>query len=198
MLEVSEIHEPFQKQYKSESDESHLDNPSLLYLILVSQRRGLSCLPFRLGLSELQFEVLTSYLSRLVTSSSDYFDCTPAQEDLRQDLLEMRHEEWHDLRELLLENRCGKDDAEIWLANIVAAGCLGSEHLWRDLGLPDRLSLSELLERNFPKLAEANSADMKWKKFLYKQLCEKEGAYVCRAPSCEQCAVFEDCFGSEE
>jgi nitrogen fixation protein NifQ len=39
---------------------------------------------------------------------------------------------------------------------------------------------------------------MKWKKFLYKQLCEEEGLYVCRAPSCQVCVDYERCYGSEE
>ncbi len=39
---------------------------------------------------------------------------------------------------------------------------------------------------------------MKWKKFIYKQLCITEGIYTCRAPSCEVCADYADCFGPEE
>ena len=58
--------------------------------------------------------------------------------------------------------------------------------------------LSELFARNFPRLAALNSRDMKWKKFLYKQLCEKEGINACRAPSCEQCDDYLKCFGPEE
>jgi hypothetical protein len=39
---------------------------------------------------------------------------------------------------------------------------------------------------------------MKWKKFLYKQLCEAEGLYLCRAPSCSVCVDHPLCYGSEE
>jgi NifQ. len=42
------------------------------------------------------------------------------------------------------------------------------------------------------------ASDMKWKKFIYKQLCEAEGLYVCRAPSCEVCKDYDQCFGKEE
>jgi nitrogen fixation protein NifQ len=38
---------------------------------------------------------------------------------------------------------------------------------------------------------------MKWKKFLYRQLCLEEGIYVCRAPSCEVCKDYDLCFGPE-
>jgi nitrogen fixation protein NifQ len=50
---------------------------------------------------------------------------------------------------------------------------------------------------NFPKLFDLNTGDMKWKKFLYKRLCEEEGIYVCRSPSCTECKDHDDCFGPE-
>lgn len=55
---------------------------------------------------------------------------------------------------------------------IVATG-MASDHLWQDLGLWSRQDLSELMARNFPTLAAKANRDMKWKKFLYKQLCEQ-------------------------
>jgi len=84
-----------------------------------------------------------------------------------------------------------------WLIEILVAGCLGNDHLWQDLGLWSRAQLSAMLNHNFPELAAKNDKDMKWKKFLYKQLCEAEGIYVCRAPSCEVCIDYSKCFGSE-
>lgn len=83
------------------------------------------------------------------------------------------------------------------MASIVATACMGLDHLWQDLGLWSRNELSALLHTNFPILAARNIRDMKWKKFLYKQLCEREGIYVCRAPSCDVCADYALCFGSE-
>ena len=83
------------------------------------------------------------------------------------------------------------------MAPIVAAACLGGDHLWRDLGLASRQQLRELLQHNFPQLAQRNVNDMRWKKFFYKQLCEQDGGYVCRSPSCEQCPTHHDCFGEE-
>ena len=52
--------------------------------------------------------------------------------------------------------------------------------------------------RHFSALALRNNQDMKWKKFLYKQLCEQEGINACRAPSCEVCTDYLKCFGPEE
>jgi nitrogen fixation protein NifQ len=39
---------------------------------------------------------------------------------------------------------------------------------------------------------------MKWKKFFYKQLCEREGVNACKAPSCAACDDYSKCFGSED
>ncbi len=85
-----------------------------------------------------------------------------------------------------------------WLIALIVAACLGSDHLWQDLGLFSRKELSALLTYNFPQMAVKNSKDMKWKKFIYKQLCEEEGIYICRAPSCDVCQDYQHCFGSEE
>jgi len=106
--------------------------------------------------------------------------------------------EWEDLVNLMLEFRAGDDWSEQWIAEIVAAACMGFDHLWQDLGLWSRAELSEVLRLNFPELAKRNNKDMKWKKFLYKQLCERDGTYICRAPSCDVCADYKVCFGPEE
>ncbi|MCU7810980.1 MAG: nitrogen fixation protein NifQ, partial [Candidatus Thiodiazotropha sp. (ex Notomyrtea botanica)] len=75
---------------------------------------------------------------------------------------------------------------------------LGDDHLWQDLGLWQRSDLSRLMMVCFRPLARLNDRDMKWKKFLYKQLCETEGIYTCRSPSCKVCVDYDNCFGCEE
>ena len=81
---------------------------------------------------------------------------------------------------------------------IVSRACQGRDHLWQDMGLWSRDQLSSLMLRNFPTLAQQNTQNMKWKKFIYKQLCDAEGIYTCRAPSCEVCADYAACFGPED
>lgn len=108
-----------------------------------------------------------------------------------------RVEEMADLRNLLLANRTADSEAPTLMVDIVIAGCMGDNHLWEDLGLWCRADLSRLMRAFFGPLAERNDRDMKWKKFLYKQLCETEGIYTCRAPSCEVCGDYLDCFGPE-
>jgi nitrogen fixation protein NifQ len=107
-------------------------------------------------------------------------------------------EERGELIKLLDLHRAGVEIAETWIGTIVASGCMASDHLWQDLGLWSRHDLSALMIRNFPALAAKNDRDMRWKKFLYKQLCEQEGIYLCRAPSCAQCVDYPLCFSPEE
>jgi nitrogen fixation protein NifQ len=84
------------------------------------------------------------------------------------------------------------------MAEVVTNACMANDHLWQDLGLWSREYLSQLMRQNFPSLAAKNVHDMKWKKFLYKQLCDKEGISVCRSPSCEYCVDYLNCFGPED
>lgn len=111
--------------------------------------------------------------------------------------LRQRLDEVQDVRELLLEFRRPDSADAPWLASTIAVACLGDNHLWQDLGLAHRQALSQLLCQHFPVLCERNSGDMKWKKFLYKQLCER-AAVQCRAPSCAVCSDYGFCFGPEE
>jgi nitrogen fixation protein NifQ len=97
----------------------------------------------------------------------------------------------------MLRDRAGESPSEVWMAQALAAGCMGTDHLWQDLGLWSRGDLTGLMRRNFPALARRNVKDMKWKRFLYKQLCEAEGIYTCRSPSCETCTDYHGCFGPE-
>jgi nitrogen fixation protein NifQ len=107
-------------------------------------------------------------------------------------------DEFSDLLQLLLDHRAEADEHHRNVAHLVATACMGGDHLWQDLGLPDRKALSALLSGHFPSLAAKNTGDMKWKKFFYKQLCEREGINACRSPSCAACCDYAKCFGAEE
>jgi nitrogen fixation protein NifQ len=103
-----------------------------------------------------------------------------------------------DLINLLLEYRAGPRESNSWMAQIVAWGCAGRDHLWQDLALANRGELSVLMTTAFPSLAALNTGDMKWKKFLYRHYCARDGIYVCPAPSCSECADYAKCFSPEE
>ena len=61
-------------------------------------------------------------------------------------------EEFDDLLALLRQHR--RDDLEEtrWLAHAIASACAGGNHLWEDLGMPNRAALSQLLKSYFPTL----------------------------------------------
>lgn len=158
--------------------------------IIASWQVGKGVLPDALALTETRFRSL------LAQRFSGYPLAETAQTGRQLDFSRMLEKQ--DLEQYLRQFADTENpDAEILITLIVAA-CLGSDHLWQDLGLWSRQHLSDLLQHNFPRLAAANSNDMKWKKFLYKQLCEAEGIYVCRAPSCEVCLDYPQCFAAED
>jgi len=159
-------------------------NRSLLASMIAGQAADNGCLPSHLGLGrEAYDDLLADYFP--------FFEST-AHSDRGEEI-----PEWSDLQKLLLDHRAGENDSELWIADIVATACAGRDHLWQDLGLADRGELSRLMWINFPELARANSGDMKWKKFLYRQFCSREGIYVCPAPSCGECKEYAKCFGPE-
>lgn len=109
-----------------------------------------------------------------------------------------RSDEYEDLARLLLDHRSDDRDETAWLASAMAAACLGNNHLWQDLGLANRQELSDLLQNHFASLYAKNTGNMKWKKFFYKQLCERAEVNACRAPSCRVCTDYAKCFGPED
>lgn len=166
---------------------SGLPNDDLFARMLASQAAGLGALPPGLGLAPSAFAALMA--CHFPGFSLPCRLAGPANAD-------DRHAEREDLL-VLLRHHCVGEPA-CWVAEVVTAACMGGDHLWQDLGLWSRADLSRLMAQNFPALAAGNTRDMKWKKFLYKQLCEGEGVYVCRAPSCEVCVDYAKCFGPED
>lgn len=165
-------------------------NDDLLACILASWSCGLSGLPALLGLESKEFHAMLAY-------HYPGFD----HRQLLQLQAQPDSERWQErdeLHALLLQNRGGESESEVWIAGIVSTACMAQDHLWQDLGLWSRKDLSYLLQKNFPALAARNDQDMKWKKFFYKQLCNAEGIYTCRSPSCEVCADYQECFGPED
>ena len=163
-------------------------NDELFAQMIASQMAGAGALPPGLGLSNAEFSAL---LAR-------HYPGIKLAMNVEAVIADPRALERDDVLALLLESRAGNDPSERWMAGIVTAACMDHDHLWQDLGLWSREYLSRLMTENFPELAAKNVHDMKWKKFLYKQLCEREGINACRAPSCEYCVDYLKCFGPEE
>ncbi|WP_153108744.1 nitrogen fixation protein NifQ [Propionivibrio limicola] len=106
-------------------------------------------------------------------------------------------DEFDDLVELLLEHSADLGEPGRWLVHAIATAAMGENHLWQDMGLPNRAVLSELMQTHFPALAARNVGDMKWKKFFYRQLCERADVLICKSPNCADCCDYRICFGPE-
>lgn len=165
-------------------------NDKILACMLASWQEGASVLPNHFGLEPGVF-------SSMLAQCFPELDANSLYQPGRGIDLE-RTDEFDEVYKLLLSNRAGECDSEKWMAEIVARSCQGQDHLWQDMGLWSRDQLSSLMLRNFPQLASRNINNMKWKKFIYKQLCITEGIYTCRAPSCEVCVDYDNCFGPED
>lgn len=109
-----------------------------------------------------------------------------------------RSDEFFDLVELLMSHCSGEPRIGKWVAHAIATASMGQNHLWQDMGLPHRGALNELIRSNFAGLHALNSGDMKWKKFFYRQLCERAEIPICKSPSCGACIDHRVCFGPED
>lgn len=160
-------------------------NEVFITQMLASWIAGRGALPHQMGLEDAVFVKMLNW---------HFPSFAPPHDISRNAIPPNRNDELTDVRKLLLDHRQNRSLSELWVAEIIAGACLASDHLWSDLGLFSRTHLTQMMELNFPTLATRNDKNMKWKKFLYKQLCEMEGLNLCRAPSCEACMDFADCF----
>lgn len=94
-----------------------------------------------------------------------------------------------DLVSLLLHGRSPRANQQHanWLAHCIAAAATGSRHLWEDLGVSGRDDVSSLFQQYFEPLFLRNTADLKWKRFLFDEL----GTH---APDCTRCEKYPVCF----
>lgn len=165
------------------------ENAAYLASMLASRLTGKGVLPERMGLTPESFAAMTR---RFFPD----FSLPDTQDDSCIPLSDMP--ERQELAALFAGYYADADEQRSWIADILIAACAGHHHLWEDLGLFSRRDLSAMMHANFPELAERNARDMKWKKFIYKQLCEREGIIACPAPTCDACVDFKVCFAPED
>ena len=161
----------------------------LVARMLGSQVANTGDMPRWLGLSRVEFTSMMRLF--FPTADTEQFDHYGKELDIA------RSDEHDELRQLFLSHADADPRINEWVADILVAGCMGGDHLWQDLGLWSRKDLTALIRTAFTPLADKNVQDMKWKKFFYKQLCVQEGVYTCRAPSCQVCPDYQECFGPE-
>lgn len=86
----------------------------------------------------------------------------------------------------------------VYLCYILAARAAHPGHLWVAMGLFERPELSAAIRRHLPSLAAANHQNMRWKRYLFKQLCDLNGGTMCKAPNCGVCSDYSICFANED
>lgn len=114
---------------------------------------------------------------------------TPARTPLQDEIAS-------DLAALLQEFVSAENPPPPTLITHIATASMGPQHLWEDLGLDSRDELNTLMQQYFPRLKALNSGNMRWKKFLYRLLCERADMLICKSPHCEQCEDRPLCFPS--
>ncbi len=162
--------------------------------IIENYAAGNSALPLKLGLSDPDFHHL---LGELGIENPPIEPEVESNLQLRHELLNMRQPEFNELKALLLDSLNTEVPFGEEMAHTLACACMGSQHLWHDLGMPERPRLTALFGDYFPPLRAKNFNNMRWKRFLYRQLCENGGDFICRSPSCEQCSSYSECFNLE-
>lgn len=106
-------------------------------------------------------------------------------------------DEFDDVLALLLDHRALPGAESERVARWIAAAAMLENHLWQDMKLTSRAELSQLIQNHFPTLAARNTGNMKWKKFFYRELCERAGVPVCKSPRCAACRDYAVCFAPE-
>jgi nitrogen fixation protein NifQ len=171
---------------KIESDESFDRHILACILALAATEKGLA--PARSGLTEAEFRAL---VRRFFPDTR----LTPAGEAEAPETIDP--DEFETVRDLLRANRSSEGDCGEWLAAMMARRALEPNHLWEDLGLRNRSELTRLIERHFAPLAARNDKNMRWKRFIYRMMCEDDGFVMCSTPICTNCADYHLCYGEE-
>ena len=86
----------------------------------------------------------------------------------------------------------------LWLSRILATRAAHTGHLWRAMGLFARTELTAAIRRHLPALSVDKHRGMRWKRFLFKKLCEQSGGVLCKTPDCGVCSDYALCFAGEE
>lgn len=169
--------------------ESGAENARFVAAMMASWYHDSGVLPACMGLTPESFAAMTEH----------YFPGFDLPESpTKQENWQLQMPELDELEALFADFAVDDNIERRWIATMLIAGCNGHHHLWEDLGLFCRPDLTAMIAENFPELAIRNDRDMKWKKFIYKQLCDREGIIACPAPTCDACADFKVCFASEE
>lgn len=187
---------PIAEPVATTADHCHWQEQKIWRALLAGFITGRTALPTHMGL---RAETYRKIKIRMINEAE--FDVSAQQKQLyRQtqrlfaELIAGKVSERDDLFRLLLDHANTELRWHKEVAWVLANASMSSYHLWQSLGLDERPTLGRLIGFYFPSLHEGNVHNMRWKRYFYKQLCERSGDYVCKAPNCSQCSSFKECF----
>ncbi len=175
----------------SKSSYDEFDKDMLASIIASAVATSNKPLTESLGLSrEMLDEILTTVFANAYTID----ELTSASDTIGKDAIEEE-----EFRAFFIENGTNKTRIEVWLAYILVRRILEPHHLWQALGVRSRQVLSDTLYKHFEPLASKNTQGMRWKKFFYREMCQKVvGNIVCKSPICDVCPDYKECFAPED
>lgn len=200
---LSSAPKPIEPHVEPTMTEMNSHSRQLWIEICKAQLSGQAALPYGLGLDMAAYHDLVRSLESVeLDALENHWNSTDTEfkqrSHLYNDLLVLQAAERNQLIELLMRYLKPGLANGMLMAIVVASACLASGHLWKSLGLSRRARLRELMTEHFPELVQKNDKDMRWKRFLYRCLCENGGDYVCKAPNCVDCTSYSECFSPEE
>lgn len=161
---------------------------------LASLRSG----PYRRPLTGLRADELVELVDSQFPGANELLPLLLSLHEEGAKAARLRLDEFDDLLGLLNDHQSLPTRESRWLACAIATAAMADNHLWQDLGLPNRGVLNLLMLNHFTTLKLKNAGDMKWKKFFYRQLCERAEVPICKSPNCALCCDYAVCFGPEE
>lgn len=161
---------------------------------LAPQRSGY----YRMPIGGLRVDELLELVNAKFPGARDLLPALLTWHEQGSSATRQRLDEFADLLALLLAHQSTESKESRWLACAIATAAMADNHLWQDLGLPNRGVLNSMMQAHFTALKAKNAGDMKWKKFFYRQLCQQAEIPICKSPSCAQCSDYGLCFGGED
>lgn len=158
-------------------------------LLAVATRESTSS-AIALGLTEVELTQLRStYFPAAALSPSTANPTAPLR--MSEEVLEL-------LLSHVPQNDQGKPQPPaLWLAKILAARATHPGHLWVAMGLFERPQLTAAIRRHLPSLADSNHQGMRWKRYLFKEVCNRNGGLLCKSPNCGVCSDYALCFAPD-
>ncbi|MHB1398136.1 MAG: nitrogen fixation protein NifQ [Trichloromonadaceae bacterium] len=172
------------------SPEAAAEDRHLFACLLAVATQESPNLAIALGISDTELtELRATYFPAAALTPSAANHTAPAP--MNEEVLELL------LSHVPQDNQGNAHPPALWLAKILAARAAHPGHLWVAMGLFERPQLTAAIRRHLPSLAAANHQGMRWKRYLFKEICNRNGGLLCKTPNCGVCSDYALCFATD-